>query len=382
MKRIVLLVETSREFGRQLIIGIARYSRLNGPWSFYKEPIGLVSSIPHLKSWKPDGIIMRDSLITKELLKLKIPTILVIHNSSSPRNLPVIKTDCRLIAKMASEHFVEKGYKNLAFCGFDYYDWSNKRKKYFSYFNKKSGRKTYIYTQQQKDCTQDWEKEQQHVSEWIKKLPKPIGIFSCNDDRGQHILEVCKLNNFKVPEDVAVVGVDNDPMICEIGDPPLTSIALNAEYAGYKAAELLLKLINVKKINGQQIIVTPTYIVQRQSSDILAVKDKEVASAMRFIRKNARNKIMVGDVVKATDVSRRSLEQRFRKMINMSIYDEIRKVRVEWISKLLLETDLPISQISSHFSFTDVEHIARYFKKERGIGLYQFRKLHQLHQNV
>ena len=120
MKRIVLLVETSREFGRQLIMGIARYSRFHGPWSFYKEQIGLKFSIPHLTNWNPDGIIMRDSLATKELLKLEIPIILVIHNSSYSKNLPIIKTDSAAIAKMASEHLMQKGFKSFAYCGFSF----------------------------------------------------------------------------------------------------------------------------------------------------------------------------------------------------------------------------------------------------------------------
>jgi LacI family transcriptional regulator len=377
MKRIILLVETSREFGRRLIIGIARYSRLKGPWSFYKEPIDLKSSIPHLTSWKPDGIIMRDSLITKELLKMNIPTILAVHNSSYPKNLPIIKTDSLSIAKMASEHLVEKGFKYFAFCGFDSYDWSNERKSFFCRFNKEAGFDTHLYSSSNTSGMHDWDKEQRHVSTWVKALPKPVGILACNDDRGQHILEVCKLNRLKVPEDVAVVGVDNDPMICEIGDPPLTSIALNVESAGYDAAKLLDQLINGKKMAGQQIMVTPSHIVQRQSSDILAVNDAEVALAIHYIRNNAKNKILVNDVVKTTSVSRRTLENLFRKTIHRSIYDEIRKVRVEWISKLLIETDLSISQITALFNFTDVEHISRYFKKEKGIGLREFRQLHQ-----
>lgn len=378
MKRIVLLVETSREFGRQLIIGIARYSRLNGPWSFYKEPIGLKSSIPRLTSWKIDGIIMRNSLMTKELLKRKIPTILALHTSSHPKNLPVIKTDSYSIAKIASEHFIEKGFKCFAFCGFNNYDWSNERKLHFCNFNNEYGYKTHVYSSPNTRVTYDWEEEQSHVSEWIKTLPKPVGILACNDDRGQHILEVCKRIDLKVPEDVAVVGVDNDPMICEIGDPPLTSIALNVESAGYEAAKLLDQLMNGKKMRGQQIMVTASHIVQRQSSDILAVNDVEVATAIRFIKENAKNKILVKDVVKTTGISRRTLEQRFRKTIHRSIYNEIRKVRVEWISKLLMETNLPISHIISFFNFTDVEHISRYFKKEKGIGIHEFRKLHQL----
>jgi len=208
-------------------------------------------------------------------------------------------------------------------------------------------------------------------------VPKPVGLLACNDDRGQHILEVCKRIGLKVPEDVTVIGVDNDPMICEIGDPPMSSIALNVESAGYKAAKLLDQLINNKKIKRRQILVSPTHIVQRQSSDILAVDDAEVASAIRFIRENAKEKILVNDIVNTTHISRRTLEQRFKKTIHRSIYDEIRHVRVELIAKLLIETDLPISHITSFFNFTDVEHISRYFKKEKEIGLREFRKIHQ-----
>ena len=377
MKRIILLLETSRAFGRELIIGIARYSKLHGPWSFYKEPIDLKSSIPHLTSWNPDGIIMRDSLISEELLKLKIPTILSIHDSKYPENLPVIKTDSRSIAKMASDHLIEKGLKNFAFCGFDNYDWSEGRKFYFNKFNKEAGFTTHNYLHPKKNKRNNWEIEQQHVSAWIKSLPKPVGIFACNDDRGQHVLEVCKMINVKVPEEVLVIGVDNDPLVCDIGDPPLTSIALNIESAGYRAAALMDHMINKKKIIGKKIIVTPTHVVQRQSTDILAVNDPEVARAIAYIKKNAKNKILVKDVVKTTCLSRRTLERRFKQSIHRSIYSEIRQVRIELISKMLIETELPISQISSVFNFTDLEHISRYFKIEKGVGLREFRKLHQ-----
>jgi LacI family transcriptional regulator len=378
MKRIVLLVETSREFGRQLIIGVARYSRFHGPWSFYKEQIGLKSSIPHLTSWKPDGIIMRDCLIKNELIALKVPTILVQHDSSCPKDLPVIKTDSSSIAKMASEHLLEKGFRHFAFCGFDNLEWSNNRKFHFCQYVADAGFTTHVYASPKSIKIYDWENEQLHVSEWLKIVPKPVGILACNDDRGQHILEVCKRIGFKVPEDVAVIGVDNDPMICEIGEPPLTSIALNVESAGYEAAKLLDHLIDAKKTDdGESVLVSPTHIVQRQSTDILAVNDSEVASAIRFIKENAKNKILVKDIVKKTHISRRNLEQRFRKTVHRSIYDEIRHIRVELISKMLIETDFPISHISSFFNFTDIEHISRYFKKEKGIGLREFRKLHQ-----
>lgn len=375
MKKIVLLVETSREFGRQLICGIARYARINGPWSFYREQTGLKSSIPRLTEWEPDGIIMRDSMIKKELIDLNLPTISVMHDSSRPGYLPVVITDAAAISKMASEHLVDKGLKNFAFCGFDNYLWSNERKKYFKSFLEEQGSKIYVYGQLSKKKVKNWESEQAQVRDWVKSLPKPVGIMACNDDRGQHILEVCKLLDLKVPEEVAVIGVDNDPMICELGDPPLTSVALNVEPAGYATAQLLSQLMSGTKMKGQQILVTATHVVQRQSTDLLAVDDSEVAAAINYIKQNAKRKILVNDVVKETKLARRSLEIRFRKALHRSINSEIRRIRVDWIIRLLIETDLPISEITALFDFTDIEHISRYFKAETGMGLKEFRKL-------
>ena len=377
MKKIILLVETSREFGRQLIRGIARYSRIKGHWSFYREPSGLKSSIPGLTTWHADGIIMRNSQIKKELLDLNLPTILVLHDTNRPGYLPAVVTDSKVIAKMASEHLISKGLKNFAFCGFDTFEWSNSRKLHFKNFIEEAGYKIHLYEQSARKKIPNWKNEQAQVLNWVQSLPKPIGIMTCNDDRGQHILEVCKLSGLKVPEDVAVIGVDNDPMVCELGDPPLTSIALDTEPAGYETAQLLDALMSGEKMCGQEILVTATHLVQRQSTDLLAVNDEEVAKALRFIKHNAKNKLLVSDVVKNTFLNRRSLELRFRKTIHRSIQQQIRSVRVEWISKLLLETELPISEIIALFNFSDIEHISRYFKKEKGMGLKQFRKLHR-----
>jgi LacI family transcriptional regulator len=377
MKKIILLIETSRSFGRQLIMGVASYSKLHGPWSFYKEPTDIKSSIPRLTNWKPDGIIARDFLISKELLELNIPTIVSAHRTKFPETLPVIKTDNQSIAKMASEHFLEKGLKNLAFCGYDYFYWSIERGSYYTSFNDNAGFKTHKYLQKEEIIRSNWENEQRHVSDWVKALPKPVGIFACNDDRAQHILEVCKLLNLKVPEDVSVLGVDNDPLICNLSDPPLSSIVLNNKSAGYKAAELLNDMINKKTTILHNIIVSPSHVIQRQSSDGLAIDDPEVSQAIFFIRQNAKNKIFVNDVVKSTKFNRRTLERRFRRAINRSIYEEIRRVRIDLITKMLIETDLPISQISSYFNFTDTEHISRYFKLEKGVGMREYRKLNR-----
>ena len=377
LKKVILLLESSREFGRELLYGIVRYSKLHGPWSFYREPSGLKSSIPRLTNWNADGIIMRNSLIRKNLIGLNLPTILVLHDSRRAESMPAVVTNGYTISKLASEHLINRGLKNFGFCGYDNFEWSNNRKDYFKKFIEEAGFEISIYKSRKKITSASWYGEQAKMKKWLKSIPKPAGIMACNDDRGQQVLEICKQLEINVPEEVAVIGVDNDPMICDLCDPPLTSIALNIEVAGYAAAELLDKLMNGEKMNGQEIIVSATHVVQRQSTDLLAVNDQNVAQAINFIRKNARNKIRVDDVVNQTSLSRRSLEINFRKIVRRSIQQEIRRVRVEQITKMLAESNLSISEITALFNFTGIEHISRYFKKEKGMGLRDYRKLYK-----
>jgi LacI family transcriptional regulator len=373
LKRVILLLETSRAFGRDMLHGIARYSKLHGPWSFYREPQGLQSAVPQLSGWKADGIIMRNTHVSKVLLRLGIPTILVLHDETRKSNIPAVITDAKGIAKIAGEHLVNLGLRNFAFCGFDDLMWSNERKKYFIEYISAQDHSPHIYSQPYKGKNLLWDKEQVYMVEWLKRLPKPIGIMACNDDRGQHILEACKTAGLSVPEEVAVIGVDNDIILCELCDPPLSSVALNTELVGYASAELLDQLMKRKTKKKHDLIVSATTVVRRQSTDILAVENVDVAAAMKYIRQHAKKRILTRDVVVQTSLSRRSLEQKFQQYLHRSIHEEILRVRVDVLTQLLVETNLSISEIADLFEFTDPEHISRYFRNATGVGLRAFR---------
>jgi len=377
LSKVILLIETSRAFGREFLYGVARYSKLHGPWAFYREPRNLKSHIPRLTNWQANGIIMRNSIISTELLKLKIPTIMILHDPKGPGNVHSVITEGNRISELAAEHLLNRGLRNFAYCGFDDFHWSNERKIYFQKLIEDAGFKTYIYNEGASKKHKTWEKEQVRMAEWLRILPKPVGIMTCNDDRGNHVLEACKVAKLNVPEEVSVIGVDNDELVCDLCDPPLTSIALNSKSAGYAAAELLDNLMKGQNIQNQQIHVTATHVVKRQSTDILAIEDADVVSAIRFIRQNAKSKIRVNDVVANTCLSRRSLESHFRNYLKRSIQEEIRKVRTELISQMLIETNLSIAEITSTFNFTDLEHMSRYFRKEKGISLRDFRRLNR-----
>jgi len=375
--KVILLLETSRAFGRGLLYGIARYSKLHGPWSFYREPRSLQSAIPHLAKWNANGIIMRNSVISRQLMDLRLPTIMVLHETSRFGDLPVVTTDCRSIVQLAAEHLLNKGLRHFAYCGIDEFHWSENRKHFFRDIMNDAGFAIHVYERPRSRRIRSWEDEQSSIEEWLATLPKPIGIMTCNDDRGQHVLEACKIRGFRIPEDVACIGVDNDALLCDLSDPPLTSVALNYESAGYYMAELLDRLMKGEPMQGQEIYVRATHVVVRQSTDILAIDDANVAAAIRFIRQNARKKIFVDDVVFQTSLSRRSLEGHFREVVHRSIQEEIRRVRTEQISKMLIETNMPISEITSVFNFTDVEHISRYFRREKGVGPREYRKINR-----
>jgi LacI family transcriptional regulator len=371
---IALLIESSREFGRQLLHGITRYSRLHDHWRFYRKPGGLTLSLPHFKDWDFDGAIVRDSSDFKELISYGVPMIFVQHKHPLRDPFPTVLTNSEQIAAMAVEHFLDRGFCNFAFCGFNDFTWSKGRERFFVERLEREGYDVDVY-HQKKVRAKDSRQELLNLGDWLKTLPKPIAVMACNDDRAVQVLEACRIANITVPEEMAVIGVDNDELTCELSEPTLSSIALNIQMAGYQAAEMLNRIILGKeKMQSQEIYACPTHIVTRQSSDILAISDAEVATALRFIKQSANKPIQVSDVVNSTSVSRRILEKRFRIALNRPINQEITRVRTEFIIKLALETDFSITRISRESGFDGVEHISRYFRRQMGMSLSQYRK--------
>jgi len=186
--RVILLIETSRAFGRGFLYGIARYSRIHGPWVFYREAGGLEKSIPRLKDWGLDGVIMRNTPKSNNLLELGLPTILVIHGQERQMDFPRVLTDGAKISQMAAEHFLDRGYRHFAYCGFSDTPWSQQRGEQFVKTVGQAGYDTLIYKQPKSKARRQWKNEQVFMADWLRSLPKPVGLMAGNDDRGQHVL--------------------------------------------------------------------------------------------------------------------------------------------------------------------------------------------------
>lgn len=373
--KVVLLIETSREYGRQLLRGIAKYSRLHGPWTFYREPGGLSEDRPPLDKREVDGIIVRgESLTPQEARRMGVPVIFVPRARENIPGFSCIVVDSVAVGRMGAEHLLERGFRHFGFCGFSDMQWPVRRRRAFVERIHEAGYRTQVYETPESLSISSWAHELDAITDWLKSLPKPAGIMACHDYRGQHLLECCKVAGLQIPEEVAVIGALNDDIICDLCDPPLSSIAFNIEKAGYEAAALLDRLMRGEKVGKRNIVIQPTHVVVRQSTDILAIEDKAAAAAIHFIRQNAREPIQVGDVVAAVGLSRRALEQRFRKAVGRSILSEIRRLRAEQVAQLLLETDMSVSQIAASLGFSSEKHIARPFRQEKGMSPLVYRK--------
>jgi LacI family transcriptional regulator len=379
--RIILLMDTSRGYEQGLIRGILKYSRLHGPWKFFRI-IPIVSGgrkiiLAELRNWKADGIIMREKDEFIEALSLRLPTIIAPYRNTFDKYSNIITNDSA-VGIMAAEHLLDRGFRNFAFYGVGSWLWSINRQKSFSTRLAKDGFKTHIYT----DLKQNSQIEKQsRLADWLSSVPKPFGLMVCTDDRSHDCIEACKIAGLSIPEDTALIGVGNDELVCDFSDPPLSSIVLNTEQGGYTAAELLAGMINRKKIINKNIIVEPLHTVTRQSTDILATEDRNIAKAICFIRDNAGHNINVEDVVKSVPVSRRALYHRFKKVLGRSIHEEIRRIQAQYAAKMLIETDLQVTEIACKLGYPDAKNLSRIFRMEKGITPMAYRKKHRARRN-
>ncbi|MBI4327120.1 MAG: DNA-binding transcriptional regulator [Chloroflexi bacterium] len=371
---VVLLIESSRASGRSILTGIAAYARHHGPWAFYWEPAGLEQARPRLQSLDAQGIILRDVDAVEEVLALGIPAVVIGHSRQEIPGLVNVVTDSAKIGTLAAEHLLDRGFRHFAYCGYTETPWSQKRGEVFSARIAAAGFDTHSYVSAEPSAQMSWRQELLSMAEWLQSLPKPLGLMACNDDRGQHAIEACKVAGIRVPDQIAVIGADNDELVCELSDPRLSSVAVNFERAGYESAAWLDELMHGERQTGGIIGVPATHVVTRQSTDILAMEDAGVVKALRFICDHAKETIQVGDVAEAAGLSRRVLEKRFRNVLHRSVLSEIRRVRVAQICRMLIETNQPVAQIALDLGYAGPEHIARYFQKEAQMTPHNYRR--------
>ena len=377
---VALIVETASFYGRNILHGIARYQRVRGEWSVFLKGGALRSSPPHwLMEGSIDGVICRS--ITPDLSEILLRNGLAtvdLDDHYDYMGLPRIKSDMQAIGRMAAEHLLERGFRNLAFCGYDNAIWSSERLQGVEQQLQGRGRLCGVFTSASETLRDHtWHHEREQIMAWLQTLPRPVGIVTCNDVRGYHVLDACRALDIAVPEDVAVVGVDNGETFCDFCYPPLSSVMPDTERIGFEAAQLLDRLMAGHQAPFKQLLIEPREVITRQSSDVMAVDDPTLAAALHFIRESACSGITVNDVLAHAPLSRSALERGFRHFLGHSPQEEIRRVRLKKIKQLLAETDWSLAQIAAVTGFQSPEYMMVQFKRIVGQTPSQWRQNHQ-----
>lgn len=383
--RVALLVESSYSFGRRLQQGVAAFSRTYGPWAFYHEDRGQNDPAREdLAKWKPDGVLARISTprLARQLERLKLPIVDLSDHDLIPVNYRVI-VDHKAVVKMAVDHLRNCGFEHLAFTGFPRAVFSCQREQFFTQYVESLNITPRVHVPPPSNDTTlrdneglgrietDALRHNPALADWLQTLPKPIGIMACNDRRAQQLLAVCSSLELKVPDQIAVIGVDNDEVCCDLCNPSLSSVDPAAFRIGFQAAGLLQEAItnprNIQPGNKiQTISVKPDGVMRRTSTDVLAFADSELTDIVRFIRENACKGLNTNKVREYARMSRATLDRYFLKHLNRTPRAEIIRVRIERVKELLTITDLPLKQISKLAGFTHEETMYRAFKKTTG----------------
>lgn len=375
--QIALIVETSLASGRDILLGIARYIREQGPWSIYHEPRGVEQVLPRwLKSWAGDGIIARvqNRRVAAELAGSGIPVVDVL-GVVEDSGLPLVHVDDAAIGRKGAEHLLERGFRHFGFVSFEQENWSLFRAQAFAARVAAAGLPCVDLTLPRRTARSgSWERYQEALVRWVAELPKPAGVMIASDQLGRDLLEACRQAGVLVPEEVGVLGVDNDEPLCLVADPPLSSLWPNHARVGYEAAQLLHQLMDGARPPAAPIYLPPGNVVARVSTNTLAVDDRVVATAARFIREHACAGISVEDVVRQVPVCRSILQRRFRAVFQRSVHDEIVLVRLRRAKELLRETELSLSVIAEKAGFRHQEYMGVVFKARLGLTPARYRQ--------
>lgn len=374
--KVALLVETSNAYARGLLTGIEDYIRANGPWNVYLSEHRRGDQPPAwLDRWDGDGVLARiENLEIAQALKARGLPVVDLSSHGFLPGVPVATTDNEAIARLAVEHFTERGFQRFAYCGDARFAWSRARGEHFLRMVKEAGHGCFDY--QPGGGEPDSDAETDGIAKWLGSLALPLAVFACYDYRGQQVLEACRRAGLVVPEQVAVLGVDNDEILCQLSPPPLSSVTPNAHRTGWVGAELLAQIMAGQEVPPKRQLIAPLGVATRQSTDTLAVDDARLAAVLRYIREHACEHLRVEDVLSRFPMARRALEQRMRQVIGRTPHEEIRRVQLTRARDLLCGTRLTLAEIAERCGFRHTEYLTVAFKRETGVAPNQYRKLH------
>ncbi|MEN9633076.1 MAG: Xylose operon regulatory protein [Verrucomicrobiota bacterium] len=374
--KVALLIETSNRYGRDLLYGVRDWTRAGERWAIrFSEQARLAPLPAWLQQWAGDGIIARvDSPeIARALRRTGLPVVDVSAERFASE-FPRVSVDNVAVAQLAAEHLLGKGFRHCAFFGDSQYLWARQRGEEFRAAVLKAGRSCAVYPRgRSREKRPGSDEEITAMADWLATLPRPLGVFACYDGRAQQVLEACQSRHWAVPEAIAVLGVDNDDVLCELCTPPLSSVQPNARRTGYEAAAMLARMMQGERPGRRTRFVAPVRVVERPSTDVVAVADARVAQALRYIREHVGEGIDVSDVRRAVPMSRTLLERKFKKALGHSPHRQIVQQRIERAKHFLAESEVSIAVVADLAGFADASYLSVAFRRETGESPYAYR---------
>lgn len=373
-RRVLVLVQTDTGWGRDIIRGIHRQARMKTGWRLRVE-----TTVTHGRSimpggWRPDGIIARVSSARNaaELSDVGVPVVNVSAINVEEACFPRVATDVEAAGRMAAAYFIERGFRNFAYLSMIGLDYVAKQRKAFSDAVAKAGFACAELSLETNRGDSGERQRNARLTRWLAALPKPVAVFTWSG--GRELVHSCWEAGLAVPEEVALLSGSDDDLLCDICDVPISAVRQPGEQIGGQAAELLERLMSGQRAPRSPTWLAPLTIVTRQSTDTLAVNDRALVAALKFIRETAGRPVLVDEVAAASGVSRRGLERRFAAQLRGSPADYLRRARLERAKAFLSETDMSIPDVAAAAGYGSPEYLAQAFREEMGTTPLRYRR--------
>ena len=381
MIRLLIISDFTESFSHKLLAGIVDYSRRKEQWIVrrmppeYKAKIGIQGLLRVSKEWDVDAILGQFEP-TDDLSTLTENGIVVIAQDFKQRfaSVPNVTGDYIGTGQMAARFFIDRGFKNFGFFGFNDVCWSDERCDGFRREVEAAGFGSSFYAYRMQEIDMVWYYQRNRLREWLQMIPKPIAIMACDDNQGENLIEACHSVGIKIPSEVSVIGVDNDETLCSLGSTTLSSIQVDIEEGGRQVAALVERLVADKTAPAKDVILQPVKIVNRMSTAAFATQDQQILRAILFIHRNVRKKISVADVTAEAALSRRLLERRFKDVTGKTLYEYITELKLKDFAEQLVETDEQVMTIALSMGENDTKSISRRFKQLYGCTPLQWRE--------
>jgi len=380
LRRVKLLIDTSSSWGRDLIHGISVYVKQRGNWVLDLEYRGRFEKMQLPPSWQGDGIIARvtNPAIAQEIIRSGRPAVNVSWYSYGSPQIPRCTNNETSFGRMMAEYLLRRGFRSFAYFGASRRQrpgYSDRVKEAFFRTLAEAGFRCAVWRPENYEPDANSGVE---IAQWLHTQPRPVGVAVWGDHVGRQVAESCRIANLAIPDDVAIISAEYDALMNSLSGPPLTTIDYLADLVGYEAAALLDRMMEGQVHPADTVLIEPLGVITRQSTEIMAVADTLVAAALNFIRQNLRQQIRVGHLLADLGVTRRRLEQQFRKVLGRSIADEIRSVRLDHVRRMLRDTAEPVNSIAAACGFHHPEVLTRSFQRAFGLSPTDFRRQHRL----